>query len=256
VHIIDRYAYQNRIRRIDPAQKGALALVAILLCLLLDRPLVGLLAAVWMGVLLGLWARVPPLVFGRVLLAEGLFLALSVAGVALSLSLSRPGPPTTAWALGPLWLGTSPQALFVALRLLARALGCAAALNFLILTTPLVDLIELGRRLRVPELLIDLMTIVYRTIFVLLESLRRMYTAQDARLGYRDARRALPSAALLGSQLFLDAYRRSRRMQLALESRALDGALRVLPIGYERDRRAWWIGGGMAASLLAAGLLR
>lgn len=255
MHLIDRYAYSNALRRLDPAQKAGLALLAIMLCLLLDRPAVGLLTLVWMlGLAVG-WARVPLRVFGRVLLAEGLFLGISVLGVALSLSLAPPAQGWS-WQLGPLWLSSSPAALAVATRLLARALGCAAALNFLILTTPLVDLIGLLRRLRLPEALIDLMTVTYRAIFVLLESMQRMATAQDARLGYRDGRRAMRSAALLASQLFLDAYRRSQRLQTALESRGMHGPLRVLPLTYTSDRLVWWFGAAMATSLLLVGLPR
>jgi len=254
MHLIDRHAYSNRLRRVDPAQKGGLAVLTILLCLLLDRPTVGLLAVAWMLALTTLWAQVPPLAFGRALLAEGLFLLLSVVGVALSVSLGQPAATAAAWRIGPLWFSTSSEALALALRLLSRALGCAAALNFLILTTPLTDLIELLRRLRVPETLIELMTIIYRAIFVLLESLDRMRTAQDARLGYRDARRAMRSAALLGSQLFLDAYRRSKRLQVALESRGLDGPLRVIALDYTSDRRVWWIGAALVASLMLAGV--
>lgn len=251
MHLIDRHAYSNRLRLVDPAQKGGLAALAIGLCLLLDRPAVGLLTVAWMLALTTLWARVPPAAFGRALLAEGLFLLLSVAGVAVSISLGPAGP--AAWRLGPLWLNTSPEALGLASRLLARALGSAAALNFLILTTPLTDLIELLRRLRVPETLIELMTLIYRAIFVLLESLERMRTAQDARLGFSSPRRAMRSAGLLGSQLFLDAYRRSRRLQVALESRGLDGPLRVITLDYTSDRRVWWLGVALAASLLLAG---
>ncbi|NJO83957.1 MAG: cobalt ECF transporter T component CbiQ [Blastochloris sp.] len=255
MHLIDRYAYNNALRRTDPAQKGGLAVLTILLCLLLDRPTVGLLAVAWMLALTALWARVPAFAFGRTLLAEGLFLLLSVVGVALSVSLSQPDAAPLAWRIGPLWFSTSSDALDLALRLLTRALGCAAALNFLILTTPLTDLIELLRRLRIPETLIELMTLIYRAIFVLLESLERMRIAQDARLGYHDARRAMRSAALLGSQLFLDAYRRSKRLQIALDSRGLDGPLRVLPLDYTFDRRAWWISAALAASLVLVGIM-
>jgi cobalt/nickel transport system permease protein len=91
------------------------------------------------------------------------------------------------------------------------------------------------RRWRVPELLIDLATLMYRFIFVLLESLERMLIAQESRLGYRTYRRGMVSAGLLGSQLFIDAYRRSQRLQTALEARGYDGVLRVLPGQYRRD---------------------
>lgn len=182
-------------------------------------------------------------------MAEGFFLLLSVLGILVSFSLS---PPVTSWRwqVGELWLSSSPAAVNTALHLVTRSLGAAAAMNFLALTTPLVDLVDLLRRLRCPLLLIDLMTLIYRFIFVLLESLNEMYTAQASRLGYVNFRRGIMSAGLLGSQLFIDAYRRSQRLQVALESRGYAGDLKVLPTSYQFDRRLWGLGMGMTASLL------
>lgn len=248
MHIIDQHAYTNRISRVDPAHKAGLAILVIMLCIVLNRIAVGLLAVGWMWGLATWWAGLPWRVFGRVLLVEGMFLTLAVIGVALSFSLA---PPGTGWSLsiGPLWVSSNPAAMQTAALLVARALGSAAAMNFLALTTPLVDIIDLLRRLRVPPLLIDLMTLIYRFIFTLLESLNRMYTAQDTRLGYSSFRRSMISAGLLGSRLFIDAYQRSQRLQIALESRGYAGELRVLPGDYRRDGHALWYGVAIAASL-------
>ncbi len=62
-------------------------------------------------------------------------------------------------------------------------------MNFMAMTTPLVDMVDLFRRVGVPVILIDVMTLMYRFIFVLLDSLDRMYVAQNSRLGYRSWRR-------------------------------------------------------------------
>lgn len=256
MHIIDQYAYTNRIRVVDPLQKASLAGLVILLCLVLDRPLAGLLALGWMWGLTIFWAGLPAWVFGRVLFAEGLFLSLSVVGILVSLSLTPPPLPGWSWQLGPVWISTSLLGFETALRLVTRALGAAAALNFLTLTTPLVDLVDLLRRLRCPTLLIDLMTLIYRFIFVLLESLNDMYMAQDSRLGYINFRRSIISAGLLGSRLFIDAYHRSRQMHIALESRGYEGGnLRVLPSAYRSDRRIIWFGLAVATSLFLVWLI-
>lgn len=245
MHIIDQYAYCNTIRQVDPAHKFWLALLVILLCLLLNEPLVGLLAVGWMFLLAVRLAGLSPRTFGRVLLAEATFLALTTIGVVLSVSLTDPrGIAPWAVNLGPLWLSTSPEAIVTGLNILLRALGAAAAMNFLALTTPLVDLVELFRRWRIPPEIIDLMTLIYRFIFVLLESLGRMQMAQASRLGYQAPYlRAMNNAALLGSRLFIDTYQRSHRLQLALESRNFSGDLKVLPADYTRDRRLIWAAG-------------
>ena len=125
------------------------------------------------------------------------------------------------------------------------------------LTTPLVDMLELFRRWRVPVILVDIMVVVYRFIFVLLESLDRMYMAQDSRLGYNTSYlRAMNSAALLGSRLFIEAFQRSRRLQIALEARGYDGGdLQVLPSSYRSDRKIMWAGIAVAASMVAVWIM-
>jgi cobalt/nickel transport system permease protein len=251
MELIDRYAYSNRIRAVDPAQKAGLALTVLLLCLALNEPAVGLLAVACMWALAACLARIPPATFGRVLLAEFFFLCVATAGVAVSVTAHAPAlPAIAAWRVGPLWLSCSAASLQLAAHLITRTLGGTAAMNFLALTTPLLDLVDLLRRLRVPVLLIDVMTVMYRFIFILLESLNRMVVAQDSRLGYSSFRRSLASAGLLGSRLFVDAYGRSQRLQLALEARAYQDELRVLPVRYERDCRVLICGAAVISGLL------
>ncbi|MDW8404634.1 cobalt ECF transporter T component CbiQ [Chloroflexus sp.] len=253
LRVIDRYAFANRLRAVDPAQKAGLAVLVILLCLTLDRPLVGWLALGWMLAVAIWYARIPWRVVIAVLGAESTFLALSVIGIAVSVSFDQPVAARWMTSLGPLWLSVSNESLQTALRLLSRALGSAAALNVLILTTPLVDLIELLRRLRAPALLIEVMTLSYRAIFVLLDTLEQMVTAQTARLGYASWRATLRSSALLGSRLFVVAYQRSQALETALHARGFTGEVRVLPLCYRIDRWLWPIGAAVVASLVVAG---
>ncbi|NJP04664.1 MAG: cobalt ECF transporter T component CbiQ [Chloroflexaceae bacterium] len=252
MHLIDRYAYMSRIRFIDPAQKVALSGLVIGLCLLLDRPAVGLVAVLWMAGLAIIWAGLPAVMVGRLLLTEGLFLLLAVVGVAMSLSLVAPPASFQSIQFGPLWVSSNAESRALAALLVTRALGCAATMNLLALTTPLIDLVDLLRRLRLPIVLIDLITVMYRFVFVLLESLQRMHTAQQSRLGYATRRAALRSSGLLASRLFIDAYQRSTRMQTALESRGYAGDLRVLPLNYQHSRLVYGLGAAIAVSLLLA----
>lgn len=241
---IDRYAYSNRLRALPPEQKGGLALLTILLCLLLNRPLVGLLATAWMLLLAIVWAGVPWRAFGAALLAQGGFLLCGIVSVAVQVGTST----EVLWQIGPLAVTEGSWA--TAVLLFSRALGCAAAMSFLAFTTPLVDLIDLGRRWYIPAWLLDLATLIYRFTFVLLESMKQMVTAQQARLGYDGWRRAMHSAAQVAASLLVESYRRSQRLQLALEGRGYSGDLRVLPHEYQSQRLIWPLGGLLAVSLL------
>jgi hypothetical protein len=90
LHIIDQYAYNNHLRQIDPAYKAGVAFGVLFLCLLLNEPLVGIVAVGWMFGLAVMLAGLSARTFGRVLLVEGTFLTLTTIGVIVSVSLSDP----------------------------------------------------------------------------------------------------------------------------------------------------------------------
>jgi len=247
--LIDRFAYGNRLRHTDPSLKTAIALAMLILCLVLNVPVANLFALGWMSLLTVSVAHIPARVFGRILLGESAFLVLATVGIVVTVS-GTPPPVETLWRvhLGTLWLFGTTAGLFAAVHTVTRAVGATAAMNFLALTTPLVDLVELMRRWHVPDALIDITATVYRATFLLLDNFNQMYTAQQCRLGYVSARRSMHSAALLGGNLFIKTFQKGKRLQLALDARGFDGNLRVLPTQYRPNPAlaAWGISGVMA----------
>ena len=233
---VDRFAYSNRIRLLDPIYKVGFSLILLLVCLVIDQPVLSILLI--FGVILAaiLWAGLPVGFFLRILTVEAGFLAIGVVSIAVSMSpIQSPG----SIAVGPIWLNITPSTLYLAFKLLARSLGCASAMNFLAFTTPMVDLIELGRRFRFPDILIDLMSLIYRFIFTLLDCLDQMVLAQEVRLGFNGFKTSLNSAGQIGTNLFIEAFRKSQKLESALESRGWEGSLRVLPHFYQHPRWPW-----------------
>ena len=90
----------------------------------------------------------------------------------------------------------------------------------------MVDLTEQLRRWHVPVLFVELMTLVYRFIFVLLETTQAMRTAQEARLGYSSVGRWLRSVGMLASNLYLRANTRATNLFTALSARGYTGDLK------------------------------
>jgi len=81
---IDYHAYNNYIRFLHPAYKVIAVGITIFLVLLLDRPLVSLVALLWMIILTVGFAGIQLKIFSRLLLAEATFLVLTVIGVVIS----------------------------------------------------------------------------------------------------------------------------------------------------------------------------
>lgn len=245
---IDAYAHGAPLRQVHPLSKLAFALAVIASCLVLDRPAVSAAALLWMAGLSILGGGAPPLFVLRLLTAEGLFLGLSVIAIAVQIT---PGGPAGGWMVT-----ITSASLMQAGTLLMRTLACASAMNFLALTTPVMELVAVARRSPIPAALLDVMLTMYRFLFLLLETLLRMQRAQESRNGYSSPKATLRSAALLGSRLLATSWHYGQRMEMALQARGYEGG--PLPLLMPRYARSWswpalcWIA---LASLLGIGLL-
>jgi cobalt/nickel transport system permease protein len=212
---VDDAAWSSAWRRRSPADK-------LLLCL----GLVGcaLVLPVWPGsllvgataVVLALGpARVPARTFGRAVRLPVAFIAVGALTAVVQL-----GAGGLAWA---------PDAAARAGSLVGHAMAGSAAVLLLATTTPMSDLLPALRRLRVPEAVVEVASVVYRMLFVLLESLRTIREAQTARMGYSSVRRSYRSSGALAAAVLTRSWDRARRMQEGLAGRGMESGLRVLP---------------------------
>ena len=122
----------------------------------------------------------------------------------------------------------------------------------LALTTPMVDITDQLRKWRVPQLFIELMVLMYRFIFVFIETAQAMYIAQNARLGYSNWRRSLHSVGMLAANLYLRSQTRAAALYTALTARGYTGELRVLTAQPMWSRRNLALIAGVESVLLLA----
>ena len=126
-------------------------------------------------------------------------------------------------------LGWAPDAAARAGSLVGHAVAGSAAVLLLATTTPMSDLLPALRRLRVPAAVVEVASVVYRLLFVLLESLDTIREAQTARMGYSSLRRSYRSSGALAAAVLTRSWDRARRLQEGLAGRGMETGLRVLP---------------------------
>jgi cobalt/nickel transport system permease protein len=231
---IDQWAYTSKLKNKDPVQKIFFALLTICVCLWANTISISILIVMMMVCLTVTIGGIPPRVFFKLMVLPMSFLLISVATIAISRS-SDSQNFLTAVHFGSIWIGISKLGLITSLKLFFKSLGAVSCLYFLSLNTPMVDLMAALGRLRVPNLLIELMSLIYRFIFVLLETADTIFTAQNSRLGYSRLSFGYRSLGVLVASLFIRAYRRSDELYTALESRGYDGELNVLNEPYEKN---------------------
>jgi cobalt/nickel transport system permease protein len=225
---IDAYAYANRLRWAHPAEKIVFAIVTVVICLVSRSPLVCLLGLLWATLEVTLLAGIPLGAFWYFIRVPVGFiftgvLTLAVIGVPVGAPEALVALPLGPWEIGvtAASLAQAGQVFLISFAAVGVTLGMA-------LTTPMVDITEQLRRWHVPQLFVELMTLIYRFIFVLLETAQAMRIAQEARLGYSTWGRWLRSVGMLASNLFLRAHTRATNLFTALSARGYTGELRVL----------------------------
>ena len=241
--LIEHCAYTNRWRFVSPAAKAMFCLGGFVAAFTASQATAAALVAALIVVVTLAGAGIPLASYLRIALPPLGFLLLGCLSLAYSLDMN-----STNGKLAIHWLvdGWSPLG-----QLAARSLGALTALLFLALTTPMLDLIALLRRLKVPEVLLEIMVLCYRMLFVFSEALHNTQTAQAARLGYATPGLALRSLGSLTANLTLQIWQRSRDLHLAAQSRNNDGPLRFLEPEYANSRRDVWIAGLGGAALIA-----
>lgn len=224
--LLEDIAQGNGLREVSPYLKLAGALGGILLSLLSESFLAPLAMAVLLSLGILLLARVDARTYGELLVAPFTF-ALTSASVIILLS----GGTGPFWSWSPLpWLSLSVTRASVnaGILLLSRVMGGMSALIFIALTTPMTDLFMVMRRCRVPEPVLDLAMMIYRTIFMIMDQLVQTYQAQRMRLGYTSFRESVRSFSMLCGSVFIASWIAGEDLIRAMDARCYSGRFAML----------------------------
>lgn len=238
---IDAAAYACRWRGVTPGAKAWFALAGIAAAWLARSPGTLAVLALLSMCATTAGARVPVRTYLFVAAAPLGFLALSC----LTMLVTPAGDGAWQW---------TPELLPAVGHIALRSAAALAAVLGLVLTTPMPDLLALLRRLRVPELLLDLMALCYRMLFVLRQVWDEASTAQAARLGHHGYRQRWRAMGLLLGQMAVQLWQRAAALQMAADARAFQGSLRFLPSSFPHARRQLVLSSLASALLLAISL--
>ena len=224
--LLEDIAQKNGLRQVNTYLKLAAGIGAILLCLLSSSYIAPLFIAALLSFAIIFLARVDAKTYAGIFVYPAWFGLLSVAGIVLVY-----GGQTVFWSWDPLpWLAFSVtresinQGFFV----FSRIIGGMAAVCFIALTTPMTDLFGVMRQCRVPEVVIDLAMIIYRTIFIIVDQVVQIYRAQVMRLGYSTWRESVHSFAALCGAAFIASWESGEDLIRAMEARCYDGKFAIM----------------------------
>ncbi|SJZ36649.1 cobalt ECF transporter T component CbiQ [Selenihalanaerobacter shriftii] len=233
---IDQYAYSNNLRSIHPIEKALFALLTMLTCLVANSIITSLVIILLMAGVVIFRAKIPATSFAKMILIPISFLLMSTITIAITISKDSSGflYYISLWD----WqIGIKFKNILIAINLFLKSLGTVSCLYFLALTTPMIEIISVLKKLKVPKIFIELMILIYRFIFVLLDTANLIRVSQMSRLGYSSFKNAFLSLSELVSNLFIRAYYRAKGLLTTLLARGYEGEIRVLEPDYEFSRK-------------------
>lgn len=214
MHGLDALSHTTPWRHRHPGEKAVLAFGLVGAAVALPPwPGALIVGSVALAVLLGPLRLRPGQVL-RAVRAPMVFVA--VGSVPLLVAVG--GDPLVRWA---------PEGLGAAVALAGRATAALLCLILFAASTPLADALPRLERLRVPAAVTEVAALIYRLLFLLLETAATVREAQAGRLGFRSWRTTYRCVAGQAAAIFVGAFDRARRLEQGLALRGYTGSLRV-----------------------------
>ncbi|PKL70627.1 MAG: cobalt ECF transporter T component CbiQ [Methanomicrobiales archaeon HGW-Methanomicrobiales-1] len=224
--LLEDIAQKNGLREVNVYLKLTVGLGAILLCLISASYLAPLFIALILTGAILILARVDLKTYAELFLAPLFFALISVSGIIL---ITGGSDIFWRWDILPGFaLSITRESINQGVFVFCRVIGGMSAMIFIALTTPMTDIFIVLRRCRVPEVVIDLMMIIYRTIFILIDQVIQIYHAQIMRLGYSTYRESLYSFATLCGATFIASWDAGDDLIRAMDARCYDGKFALL----------------------------
>lgn len=223
--IIDRYAYNNRLTDTNPNLKFGLVSVSLILAIAFKNNYLNVSIFIIMSILSTLVADIPLKDYFKLLKIPSAFLILSI--LTILVSISKENIFLYSFTFFHNYIGVAESSLETGLKLFTTVIASISATYFLSLTTPIVDIIKVFKKIRIPDVLIELLILIYRFIFIFLEESKAIYHSQELRFGYISFRKSIQSLSLLIRSLILRVFLRYDDMLVALECKLYDGKFKI-----------------------------
>lgn len=232
---IDQMAFQSGLSHVNPGFKVAFSILALIFLLAADNLVISLLVFVSMYYLTVIKGGVSGHSYLTLLSIPLLFAVVTVLTIALDFSLSPAGEYHL--HLFFFYIYTSRAALWKSFCLFCKVFSAVSCMYFMSLSTPVNEIICVLQQCRLPALITELMNMIYRFIFILLEVQQKMSVSARSRLGYINTRTSLRTFGSIGSNLFIVSMKKANHYYDALLARCYDGQLNFLTEEKPLDRK-------------------
>jgi len=130
--------------------------------------------------------------------------------------------------IGSYYIGFSDLSLAKGFHIMGKAMGAMFAFYFLILTCPIDEIEYLLRKMRLPDLLIELFVLSFRFITILLSFSKQCYLSQKKRMAYLSFSSSIRALGMLVSSVLIKSLIHADFSHQALLNRGYKGEMRFI----------------------------
>ena len=223
---LDYYSHRDSfIHRLDPRTKFIATLVFILAVVL--TPLGSWWAFILYFALITVWFLLSkvPLFY---VLKRSLVIMPFVVLIAIFIPFFKEGEVAGSYNIWLWEVTVTYSGLQVLLNIVIKAWLSIISLILLTSTTRMSSLLRGLEKLRLPRVMVMILSFMYRYLFVLVDEVMRMKQARDSRnFGGKRLRKIRTVGSMIGT-LFIRSYERGERVYAAMTARGFDGRSRTL----------------------------
>ena len=228
---IDFYAYASKIRHWNATYKVSLSVITLILCIVLDNPYVSFAVIIAMAYLTVIKGELSAREYLSILAIPIVFILLGTFTIVIDFSKQPIGQYNL--YIGFCYVFTSLAKLKTVVFLILKVFAAISALQMMTLSTPSSEIIYVLRKARVPKLIVELMSLIYRYIFILIDVYTKMKNSAESRLGYSDLKTSYYTFGSIASNMLVISLKKANAYYDAMEARCYDGDIIFL----EEDKK-------------------
>ena len=244
---MDALAYSSRMLNWAPLGKLLLVIVVLIANVMTDS-VVTALAVLAIGLALMAYStnmRIPFML--GVAIGEAILILIVACGI---ISINGDTSQPCIWRADFLWLDLymTADSFNQAWLVMIRAVAGITVMMAFATSTPIPHLAQALRQIRIPDEICEIVVLIYRYAFLLLERMDTMWSAANSRLGFSGFKRSMKTIASIAVGIFTSSMNMAEKAQVSLECRGYRG---YFPI-WNRPQRAGvgWVAAAVAVFAL------
>lgn len=219
---IDKWTYHSGIRDWNTEYKLLFSFAAIIIVIASDSIIAALFTFIFMSVLNLSVAKLTIYDYLKVMSIPAAFILLG--SIAIGICFSNKVHGGYCIDIGFIYLYVTKESLTDMFNVMIKAFSSISSMYLFTLSTPVGEFVSTLKKFHLPDIFVELMHLIYRYIFILLDAQQRMRNAGESRLGYIDFRTSCRSFSKMLGNLLIVSMKNSRTCFDAMESRCYDGS--------------------------------